>query len=191
MAIRSRGFTLIEFLVVMSLVAALVMIGQPFIKNILIEGRVPKMVEDISIISHQLRAQAAMSWSTTATPYAALGNAAEARAAAANIVRGKTKAMSVQGSGAASTLTHDLGSAGAAVLVSQAQVVQMGDAFEMTLNSVSRSACPMLAAQMDRRVISASINGVVVKPVGGAMNHSLAELTCVAGDTNSYAFTFQ
>lgn len=186
-----RGFSLIEFLVVMALTAVFVMLATPFIRGIFIESRVPRVVEDMALISHQFRANAAMSRHQTATPYTELGSATVARATAARAGQGKLKGMTVTGTGGTATLSHEIGGSGAAVLVQQAQVAQMGDAFEFTLQEVHRRACPMLAQQMDRRVVIASINTVVVKPFGGVLDMSAAELACTDDNTNTFVFTFQ
>ena len=188
---KSLGFTLIEFLVVMSIAAVLLMVAMPFLRGVFVESRIPRVVEDMALISHRFRAQAAMALHQTAVPYTDLGSPTAAVANAANIGRGRVRGMVVVGAGATATLTHEIGAPSALVRVQQAQIVQMGDAFEFTLEQVHRRACPALAQQMDRRVVITSINGVVVKALGGSLNMGASELACTDENTNTFTFTFQ
>ena len=185
------GFTLIELLVVLSLAAVFLMVAMPFLRGIFVESRIPRVVEDMALISHHFRAQAAMALHRTTVPYADLGSAAQARSTAARIGQGRLRGMKIQGSGASAILSHDIGAPDAAVLVQQAQINQMGDAFEFTLQQVNRRACPALAQQMDRRVVIATINAVVVKPFGGALDMSASQAACTEDNTNTFVFTFQ
>lgn len=185
------GFTLIELLVVLSLVAVFAMVAIPFIRGIFIESRVPHVVNDLTLVSNQFRAQAAMALHQTSVPYANLGSSTSARATAANTGGNRFQSFGVQGSGSTATITHDIGDTDAAVLVQQAQIIQMGDAFEITLQQVHRRACPTVVQQMSKRVVTASINGVLVKPMGGSLDMSAAELACTDDNTNTFVFTFQ
>jgi prepilin-type N-terminal cleavage/methylation domain-containing protein len=181
------GFSLIEVLLVIAIAAVFTMVGMPFVRGMLVESRIPLVVDDLALISHHFRANAAMALHQTVTPYTQLGSPTEASSAASRIASGRIKAMSINGT----ALTHELGAPAAAVVINQSQIVQMGDAFEITLQSVNRRACPALAHRMDRRVVLISINSVAVKSLGGSLNIADAEAACTDGDSNTFVFTFQ
>ena len=66
-----------------------------------------------------------------------------------------------------------------------------GDSFTITLPTANKAACPGLSTQLNRIAVAMSINGTVVKPLGGNYNGSTAENACTGGDTNTYVLTFR
>lgn len=185
------GFTIIELLTIVALVGVLFAAAQPFIRGLLIEGRIPQTVADVVAVTQSMRAQAAQAMTSNPTPYALLGSPAQATATFANASRDKAQILTQTGVGAVATVHHSLGISGAAITVESSQVISPGDAFDVTFDGVNRAACPGLAIQMDRRVIATAVNGVQVKAVGATLNTVLASAQCADGDANVFAFTFQ
>lgn len=188
-AMAQKGFTLIELLFVIAIVGILGALATPFVRELLIEGRVEPTAKDLINITNVMRANGAASGSPT--PYVTLGAAAAATANAANAARGKAVSLTVAGVGAASTMQHQLGASGAQVGAAVAANPTAGDTFTLTLPTVNKAACPGLATQMNRVAENISINGVAVKVAGGNYNGSAAQNACTADDTNTYIFTFR
>lgn len=183
------GFTLIELLFVIAVIGILAAVATPFVRELLIEGRVEPTSKDIINVTNTMRASAAATGTTT--PYTNLGAAGPATAVFANAARGKATSITVTGAGATATSQHQLGATGSEVGVAAAANPTNGDTFTVTLPTVNKAACPGLATQLNRVAESISINGTVIKANGGNYNGAAGENACVAGDNNTYVFTFR
>jgi type IV pilus assembly protein PilA len=186
---KQRGFTLVELLTVLAVIAILMALAQPVVKELLIEGRVDPTAQDIAATVNVIRAQGASSGS--ATPYSNLGSSTAATAAFANAAMNRAQGLTVSGTGSSATVSHGLGASGAQITVAQGTVTNTGDAFTLTVPTVNKAACPGLATQLNRNAAAITVNGTSVKSVGGPYNATNAQNACTAGDTNEYVFTFQ
>ena len=184
-----QGFTLVELLIVLAIIGVLAALSTPFVRNIILEGRVEPTAKDIINMTNVMRAQASAAGS--ATPYTDLGATANATAVFANAGVGRAGNLTITSAGTASTVVHNLGATNSQVTVLQASNPTAGDSFTVTLPTVSRVACPSLATALSRVADAISINGTSVKAIGGAYNGASGANLCTDGDTNTYVFTFR
>lgn len=185
---KSAGFTIIELMIVLAIVALIAVFGIPFARGLVIEGAIEPTANDINKVATKIRSNFA---GGGATPYTALGATAAATATFANTANGVAGAITVTGTGAAATMTHALGATGATITVASSTITTAGDSFAVTLNDANKAACPGVASILNRSVESITINGTSVKAVGGTYNAGSASNACTAGDTNDYVFTFR
>jgi prepilin-type N-terminal cleavage/methylation domain-containing protein len=185
---RQKGFTMVELIIVVSVIALLSLLGIPFVRDFIVEGKVQPTGNDLNKIVTKIRANASGSG---AAPYLVLGAPAAATAVFANTARGLAVSMTVAGAGATATVQHDIGAAGSLIGVAQGNLGAAGDSFVVTFPTVNKAACPGLATQVSRTAEVIAINGTVVKANGGQYNGATAQNVCTAADTNTFAFTFR
>jgi len=184
----SRGFTMIELLVVLAIILVLGILAQPYARGIIINGKVDPTAGDISKIVAKLRSN--FSGQGT-TPYTNMGAATAATAVFANTGRGLVSALSISGEGATATIAHDIGSTGSQLTVSQATITTLGDSFSVSVPTVSDAACPGLAASLSKSAEAITVNGALAKGANGVYNGGIAQNACVAGENNTFVFTFR
>jgi len=183
-----RGFTIVELLVVLAIIALLAIFGLPAARGMIIGGKVEPTASDVNKVVTKMRANFAGQGST---PYTNLGAAAAATANFANTSRGLASSITVTGAGATATAQHDLGATGSQIGVAQGTITTAGDSFTVTFPTANEAACPGLAAQLSRAAEVITINGTAVKAAGGTYNGGTAQNLCTAGDTNAFVFTFR
>lgn len=187
-ALRQRGFTLVELLVVLAIVALLAVYSIPAMRGVIIGGKVEPAGSDINKVTTKMRTNFS---GQGPTPYTNLGAAAAATANFANTARGLAATLTIAGSGGTATAQHDLGATGAQITVASSAITTAGDSFTVTVPTVNEAACPGLAAQLARSAEVITVNGTAVKPAGGTYNGGTAQNLCTAGDTNAFVFTFR
>jgi type IV pilus assembly protein PilA len=176
------GFTLIELGVVLLIIGVLGLFAFPRINGYLISSKVDPTAKDLAAAVLRMRVNAE---GTGPTPYAAMNTAV-----LANTLRDRTTVMTVDGEGAAATVTHGLGATGAAITVAPATITTAGDSYAMTMVA-NKAACPSFAAILRNVSQIITINGTAVHSIPGgiAFNGQTAENLCTAGDTNTFVFT--
>ena len=185
---KSKGFTLVELIVVIAIGALLALFAVPYARGVIINGKVEPTANDINKTVTSIRGNFA---GQGVTPYNNLGVGAAATAIFANTARGLASSLTVSGNGAAATVQHDVGETGSQIAVAAAAITTPGDSFSVTLPTVNNAACPGLAAQLSRVAEVISINGAAAKAVGGTYNGGVAQNACSEGDTNTFVFTFR
>lgn len=183
-----RGFTLVELMVVLLIIALLALVGIPAARGMIIGGKVEPTASDINKVVTKMRSNFAGQGNT---PYNNLGAAAAATANFANTARGLASALTITGTGATATVQHEIGATGAQIGVAPATITTLGDSFTVTVNDVHHAGCPGLAAQLSKSAEVISVNGTAVKPAGGNYNGGTAQNACNDGDVNDFVFTFR
>ena len=176
-----KGFSLVEVSIVMAIVLLLAIIAIPTVQAYVVEGKVPKVGEEIARFMLHTRVNAT---GAPAAPYDGI-----ATENLANMMR-DSSVFSISGTGAAAVVYHGLGRNGA-VSVSSAN---SGAAFSVTLSDVNHAACPALASVLQRvsDVIELTAGGgssVVLKNANTPYSALETESRCSQGDENTFVFT--
>lgn len=159
--------------------------GIPKIKGYLIEGAIPSVAEEIQRFVSRVKVSTQGSGTT---PYAGLSQAAFARAVKGSSLEVGT--VSGQGTGS-SIVRHGLGGGDTGLVT----ITTTGATFSLTFDDVSDSACPGLAAALQRSFDAITINATAVKAtdasnvVTQAYIAGTAATRCVDGDSNQFVFT--
>lgn len=180
-----RGFSLVELTIYLVIAAVLALLAVPRIRTFLIEGSIRSTGDDIVSSIARIRSNAE---GTGTSPYANITSST-----LANALRGRSVALSVDGTGNAATTVHKLGATGAQVTLQPAGLVVAGDSFFMTFASANAAACPGLTSLLQNNAETAAINGVIVKEIARnlAYNGQAAQDACLPDDTNSFVFVFR
>lgn len=185
---KSKGFTMLELIVVLAVVAVLALVSMPYFRGMMVSGKVEPTANDLNKVATKIRGNFT---GQGTTPYTALGTGAAATANFSNVARGVASALTITGNGATATTQHELGATGSQVTVAAGTITTAGDSFTVTLPTVNDAACPGLAAQLARGAEVITINGTSVKAAGGQYNGGTAQNLCTPNDTNTFVFTFR
>lgn len=185
---KQHGFSLMDFMIWVAIVAVVAAFAWPFINGLIIESRTQSTAKDI--MSTVGAMQAAGSSAGTTTPYNNLGSSTAATAAFANASNGRATTLQVNGTGAGATVQHNLGASGSQITVASAANPTAGDSFDVTVPTANKAACPALANTLAKSSVSIKINGTFVKQGNGAYDGLTAQNLCTSGDTNTFVFTF-
>lgn len=159
--------------------------GIPKVKGYLVEGAIPSVAEEIQRFVSRVKVS---SQGSGTTPYTGLTQAYFARA-----VKGSSLEVgAVSGQGTGSTVVrHGLGGGDTGLVT----LSTTGATFALTFDDVSDSACPGLAAALQRNFDAITINATAVKAtdannvVTQAYIAGSAAARCVDGDNNQFVFT--
>ena len=178
---KQEGFSLVEVSIVMAIVLLLAIIAIPTVQAYVIEGKVPKVGEEIARFILHTRVNAT---GAPAAPYDGIDTEN-----LANMMR-DSSVFSISGTGASAVVYHGLGRNGAVNVASASS----GSAFSVTLTGVNHAACPALASVLQRvtDVIELTAGGgssVVLKNGSTPYSALETESRCTQGDENTFVFT--
>ena len=182
------GFTIIELIIVLTIIAVLAILAIPRAKAIIIGGKVEPTASDVIKVVAKMRSNFA---NQSTTPFLNLGAPVAATAVFSNTARSLVSTLKVTGSGATASVGHDIGAPLGSMTVAQGTLIAAGDSFTVTFNSVNDAACPALATQLSRTADTVALNGVAVKSFGGGFDSGAAQNACTDNDTNTFVFTFR
>ena len=178
---KQRGFTLIEVIVVLAIMAILIAISLPTINDYVAAGRVNTTTKDLQATANSIKSAAV--GVTTATPYSGITTATLAaymRNTSFNVTSGTT-----------STITHNVQ---APSLGPQAVAISgtPGATFAISMAKVNEKSCPDLAAQMAKATETITIGGTTVKAAaaGSTIQVAATRTACIA-DGADMVFTFR
>ncbi|MFG0230549.1 type 4 pilus major pilin [Achromobacter sp. 413638] len=184
---RQLGLTLVETMLVITIIIVAAVVGFPVVKGIWIELRVPTVASELQRFMSRTRV---LGEGDSVTPYASIDNAKNLAPALQDStvfkVNGSTVAHRLGGSGTGSSGTITLAPAalGGGAL---------GSAFSITLTNVNAKACPILASTLNGVSETISVNGTAAKTLGannetGTFNPVTAQDLCTKGDSNTFVF---
>lgn len=180
---KSKGFTIVELLIVLMIIAILAILAIPKARSMIIGGKVEPTASDINKVVAKLRTNFT---GTGAAPYGSIDSSVFA-----NIARTMSQSLTVTGSGAAAVTTHDLGASGATVDVAPSTITVANDSYTVTVNSADDAACS-LGSQVGRSAEVITLNGTTVKASATAdYQPAAAQTACTTGETNTFVFTFK
>lgn len=174
-----KGFTLIELVVVLAIIAVLTVVGLPAVQKIQIEGRTPEVAKALqtAIVKITNNRTGGGDYSGASTTELA------------SIMSGTTVVNVVTGTTA--SVSHDLnksGSAGAITLAS-GTISAAGDSGLLQIGAVDGEACPILTNALQKFVKEVRIGTTVIKDAATAYSGGAAQSACAAtGNTLKFNF---
>ncbi|WP_157838849.1 type 4 pilus major pilin [Achromobacter sp. DH1f] len=174
----AHGFTLVEFGVVLVLVAIVAIYSIPRVDAYLIDGKVPKVADDL----RRFMARSRVNGAAAADPNVAFQSGTQ-----------RAFALALNGSTTLSSNTttfvvqHNLGSGG----VVRYSPSDGGRGYTLTLDKVHNIACAPLTGILARDASKISINGQELKNTETPVNFNAtnADAACVEGEANTIVFT--
>ncbi|CAB3893021.1 prepilin-type N-terminal cleavage/methylation domain-containing protein [Achromobacter mucicolens] len=174
----ARGLSAIELSVVLAIIVILAIYTMPKIDSYLIDGKVPKVAEDLRRFMVRNR----VITSSAADPNTAFANATQRSFALAI-----TSSSTISSNPTTYVVQHNLGSGG----VITYSAVDGGKGYTLNLDKVHQVACANLAGILARDSSKISINGQEQKNTETPVNFSgtNADAACVDGENNTIVFT--
>lgn len=174
-----RGFTIVELMIVLGIIAVLAVIGLPMVQNIAIEGRAPEVAKAIqqSIVKLVNNRQNGGDWSAAATPELV------------SVLTGNTVLKVV--TGGTPSVAHDLNKSGTTgtITFGPATISTANDGGKITLAAIDGVACPIVSNALSKVSATMKIGTTDVKTTSSAYNGGLAQTTCVeTGNTIEIQF---
>lgn len=185
-----KGFTMVELIVVLSVIALLAILAVPSARGLIISGKVEPTGGDLNKVVTKIRSNFI---GQGTTPYTALVAGGVGNAVFANTARGLVSTLTVTGANATATIQHDIGLTNANITIAPSTLPLgvIGDSFTVTLPTVNDAACPGLASQMAKAAEIITINATTVKAFDALYQGATAQNLCTSGDTNTFVFTFR
>lgn len=174
----AKGLSAVELGVVLTIIVVLAIYTMPKIDSYLIDGKVPKVAEDLRRFMVRNRVNA----SAAADPNTAFANATQR-----SFALGVASSTTVSSNTTTYVVQHNLGSGGVITYAA----ADGGKGYTLTLNKVHQIACANLAGILARDSSKISINGQEQKNTETPVNFSgtNADAACVDGENNTIVFT--
>lgn len=167
------GFTIVELLIVLGVIAVLAIVGLPAVQNIMMEGRAPEVAKEVQrfVVKATNARQAGGSWATASNTELA------ATLVGSSILKVTT--------GATPSITHDLNKAGdvGSITFAPGNIAAAGDSGAVTLVKIDGAPCPIVLNSLAKLAHTLSVNGTNVKTTAQAYDGGTAQATCT--DTNN------
>lgn len=175
----SKGFSLVELMVVLAIIGILTALATPSIKTFLMEGKAPEIAKVAQGVIVKARAAR-----TTGDTWASAADTELVK-----VVNADSR-VTVQGSGGSASVLHGLGDGGT-ISFAPGTISNANDAGQLTFTNVHEAACASLANAMGTFVEVMTVNGTSAKALGGKYLGSAAQTACIAGETNTLVFLFR
>lgn len=174
---KSRGFTMVELMVVFAIIAVLVAIGLPAFQERKLEGQAPELAKalQISITKFKNNRDGGGVWTgiSNAELVAILGTDTRVQVDVPN-----TKVF------------HGVGDKTGEIIFSAGTLVSASDSGKLVLDQVNGAACPILANALKNFVDTVKVNATTAKAYGGVYSGPTAQTACTSGDTNTLTVQF-
>lgn len=175
------GFSLVEVSIVMAIVLLLAIIAIPAVSAYVIEGKVPKVGEELTRFILHSKVNGA---NGLPTPFEGIDNTN-----LANMVR-ENGIFTIAGTAETPIVRHGLGADGDVSIAS----IGGGASFTVTLSKVNHAACPSIASVLQRVADSITVAGKdgaakTVKDDTTRYSALTTESHCSQGDANTFVFT--
>lgn len=172
-----QGFTLIEFMIVMGLIAVLAAIGLPAFNERRMEGQAPEVAKALQMAITKLSNNRE-------------GGGTWVGAANGELVSLLSSDTRVQVDATNNKVYHGIGDKAGEVTFSAGTISAANDSGKIEVTKVNGAACPVLANAMKNFTKTMKVNATDVKTATAAYNGPAASTACTKGDDNTLVFQF-